>query len=153
MTFGCTGATEHRSWLFPQKNGTNSETISRTYAAGTYYVRVYGNKNANNATSCYTLRIALGTAAKTTGQEKTATGQKMTLHPNAANQVLHVAVDDYSDEKTIEVFDLMGRVVMKESTRQRDATLRTGSLPAGLYTVKISAKDGRFLSQDKFVKE
>jgi len=39
-----------------QNNGTTSETINYTAAAGTYYVKVYGSGNANNASSCYDLK-------------------------------------------------------------------------------------------------
>jgi hypothetical protein len=45
--------------------GTTNETISRTVTAGTYYARVYPvNTSTFNATSCYTLRVQLGTSCK-----------------------------------------------------------------------------------------
>ena len=47
-----------------QNGGTTSETITRTYTAGTYYVRVYGYNGANSSTVCYTLKVPLGTASK-----------------------------------------------------------------------------------------
>lgn len=141
-----------------QKNGTANETISRTYAAGTYYVRVYGDKNANNANSCYTLKVALGTAARLASQ---ATGSdptnmnalKMTLHPNPTNQLLHISLNSDNDEKEIEVFDITGRLALKEKTRRNEVTLRVGTLPVGLYAIRLSAQNGTVLSQGKFVKE
>jgi hypothetical protein len=45
--------------------GTTNETISRTVTAGVYFARVYpGNTSTFNATRCYTLRVALGTALR-----------------------------------------------------------------------------------------
>lgn len=135
-----------------QKNGTTNETISRTFTAGTYYVRVYGNKNVSNANSCYTLRIALGTAGRTM-EVAGLNVINMNLHPNPAHQLLHISLNNDNDEKTIEIVDLMGKVVLKEKTRQQVMVLRLGNLPAGLYLVQISARDGAVISRDKFVKE
>ena len=136
-----------------QKNGTTSETISRTYTTGTYYVKVYSKNNANNANSCYTLRIALVTAARSTVQETSINKIRMYLHPNPANQILNISLDGYNSEKIIQVFDLMGKVVIREKTMQSSAALRIGTLPEGLYLIKITARNGTVLSQGKFVKE
>ena len=48
-----------------QNKGTKNETVSLVVDAGNYYAKVYPRGNANNATSCYTLRV----------QTITATGQ------------------------------------------------------------------------------
>ncbi len=48
-----------------QNKGSKNETISLIVDAGNYYVKVFPRGNANNATSCYTLRV----------QTITATGQ------------------------------------------------------------------------------
>jgi len=45
-----------------QNNGTQNETININVAAGNYYAKVFPKGNANNATSCYTLRVQTGTA-------------------------------------------------------------------------------------------
>lgn len=137
-----------------QKNGTNNETISRTYGAGTYYIQVYGKNKATNSNSCYTLRVALGTAMqKISSNEITGNEIKMTLHPNPVNQLLHISLNDDKKEKHIEVFNLLGKVVLKEKTRQHELGLVVSTLPKGLYVIKISAKDGTVLTRDKFVKE
>ncbi|MBK7307507.1 MAG: fibronectin type III domain-containing protein [Chitinophagaceae bacterium] len=47
-----------------QAGGTTSETITRTYTAGTYYAHVYGYNGATSASLCYTLRVQLGTATQ-----------------------------------------------------------------------------------------
>ncbi|MEI2748395.1 MAG: pre-peptidase C-terminal domain-containing protein [Ferruginibacter sp.] len=47
-----------------QNGSTTSETINYTAAAGTYYAQVYGYNNANNASTCYTLKVQLGTASR-----------------------------------------------------------------------------------------
>lgn len=148
--YGSNGTTQ---LAISQKNGTSNETISRTYTAGTYYVRVYGSNNANNATNCYTLRVALGTATKFAIKEITTNKIRMALYPNPADQLLHISLDGYNSEKIIEVFDLTGKAVIAEKTMQRNAALRVGTLPGGLYLIKITARDGTVLGQDKFMKK
>jgi hypothetical protein len=96
--------------------------------------------------------VALGTAARSATQES-RNKIKMDLHPNPANEILNISVAGYIKEKIIEVFDLTGKIVIKERTMQNTATLRIGTLSGGLYLIKISAKDGTVLGQNKFIKE
>jgi hypothetical protein len=136
-----------------QNGGTTSETISRTYTAGTYYVRVYGFNGANSATICYTLRVALGTAT-IPDIPVTATDKiKMDVYPNPARQVLNISLNGYDDVKTIEVFDLNGKKVIAQNQVQNNAALRLINLPSGIYLLKVSTPDGTVLGQQKFVKE
>lgn len=136
-----------------QNGGTTSETISRTYTAGTYYVRVYGFNNANSATVCYTLRVALGTATMPEMPLTFTDKIKMDIYPNPAKQVLNISMSGYNDQKIVEVYDLNGKRVMNENTIQNNAALRIGNLPAGIYLLKVSTPDGTILSQHKFLKE
>ncbi|MBD0287812.1 MAG: T9SS type A sorting domain-containing protein [Flavisolibacter sp.] len=136
------------------KSGTASESISRTVPAGSYYASVYPKNNGQyNAGNCYTLRIALGTAARSTIQEISTNEIRMDLHPNPANQILNISIGGYNNEKIIEVFDLMGKVVIAERTTRNNAALRISTLPGGLYLIKVTARDGTVLSRDKFMKE
>jgi hypothetical protein len=124
------------------KNGTNNETINATVAAGDYYAKVYPNGSANNATLCYTLKIASGTATRS-----------MSLYPNPASQLLNIFLVSTGMEKIIEVFDLNGKLMMTEKVTQNNAELDISALPGGLYLIKVTAKDGTLLSKDKFVKQ
>ena len=133
-----------------QKTGTSNESLSRTYTAGTYYAKVYCKGNAFNATGCYTLRVALGTASR---NSKITNGTKLDLHPNPAKEILIVSLSGYDNEKIIEVTDLMGKVMIKEKTVQSNAALRVNALPAGLYLIKVTTSDGIVLSRGRFVKE
>jgi trimeric autotransporter adhesin len=136
-----------------QNGGTTAETISRTYTAGTYYVRVYGYNGANSATLCYTLKIALGTATITEMPEVNTNKIKMDLFPNPAKQLLNISLAGYNEEKTIEIFDLTGKLVITEKVMQNNAALHISKLAGGLYLIKVTARDGTVLSHNKFVKE
>ena len=136
-----------------QNGGTTSETITRTYTAGTYYVRVYGFNNATSATLCYTLRVALGTATIQDLPIGNTDKIKMDVFPNPARQVLNISMTGYNDQKIIEVFDLNGKKMIKEIVLQNNSTLRLNNLVAGIYLLKVSTPDGTVLSQHKFIKE
>jgi hypothetical protein len=55
-------------------------------AAGSYYAKVFPKGNANNATSCYTLRIQTGTASDVTVNNDLI----VKLFPNPASSLLNV---------------------------------------------------------------
>jgi len=139
-------------------NGTTSETINATVAAGTYYAKVSSKGNASNTTLCYTLKIATGTANRsaigTAGRSAIITANtSIKLFPNPANRILNISLKGYNKEKIIEVFDLYGKRLILESVMQDNTALRIGTLPSGLYIIKVTAKDGTVLSRSKFVKE
>jgi len=135
-----------------QNGGTTSETISRTYTAGTYYIRVYGYNGANSATSCYTLRVALGTATLPdliTNTEK----PRLVLYPNPVQDKLNLYIANYDKLKVIEVFNMNGQRVFMTKEAENNTTLNISKLTGGLYLVKISSTDGILISQEKFVKQ
>jgi hypothetical protein len=114
---------------------------------------VYGYAGANNATVCYTLKVQLGTATAPEASIVNTGKVKMNLFPNPANQLLNINISGYNENKIIEIFDLNGNLVITEQIMQNNAALRINRLASGLYLIKVTAKDGTVLSQDKFVKE
>jgi hypothetical protein len=130
-----------------QNGGTTSETISRTYTAGTYYLRVYGYQNANSATNCYTLRVALGTASR----DELIVNNKIMVFPNPVHSNVTVQIDGLSGVADIRLFDIYGKMVMRQSTARATTQLDVAKLPAGIYMVKI--KDSKKETSIKIVKD
>ncbi len=124
--------------------GTTSETITRTYTAGTYYARVFGYQNANNATNCYTLRVQLGTASK--GVEEQFVNNDLTVSPNpAVNTTSLVFKSAAKGTAVITVTDRIGNIVMQNSVPVGEGDNRrqldVSRLPGGMYFVKIQNGD------------
>lgn len=117
-----------------QNGGTTSETISRTYTAGTYYVRVYGYNGANSSTVCYTLRVALGTASRT---EELITANKVTVFPNPATESVTISIPELKGAADIRVFDMYGKMVMQQNTSRINTQLDVMRLPSGVYMIKV----------------
>ncbi|WP_462254568.1 T9SS type A sorting domain-containing protein, partial [Ferruginibacter sp.] len=130
-----------------QNGGTTSETITRTYTAGTYYVRVYGYQNANNATNCYTLKVQLGTASREAGAEViTFAGDKLSVSPNpvaaTANLSFKAAVNGNA---TVTVANQAGAIVLSKLVTVNAGAniekLDVSKLAGGMYFVKIQTGD------------
>ncbi|HNR16548.1 MAG TPA: zinc-dependent metalloprotease family protein [Chitinophagaceae bacterium] len=121
-------------------SGTNNETITRTVSAGTYYARVYPSSNSQwNATNCYTLRVALGTATR---GDDLITAKPVIVFPNPVAKTMNVSIPDIQGMADIRVFDIYGKLVQQRSTGQANTQLDLSSLPSGMYVVKVM-NDGK----------
>jgi hypothetical protein len=156
-----------------QRTGTRSESFTYTAAIGTYYVEVYGvNAAANNATSCYTLRVALGTAARnitparTNGDLAVEAGevtmesdaaQSVELFPNPVSNELQVKLIAIGGQTLIEVFDLTGKKVASKTTNTNTGNVNTTTIDMskntkGIYLVRIT-NNNQVIRQSKIIKQ
>jgi hypothetical protein len=154
-----------------RNNGTNSESISRTFSTGTYFARVVGNKNAFNATNCYTLNIATGTASEpelaegeteTAGEESTpeiAEPEKIqnnisvTIFPKPVKDKLTVYIIGDNTERQLLLYDINGKVIYSQGVNEMFTHLNLQNIAQGIYFVKIARPDGKILHSEKFMKE
>ncbi|MGZ8537090.1 MAG: reprolysin-like metallopeptidase [Flavisolibacter sp.] len=134
-----------------QNGGTTSETINYTAAAGTYYVRVYGYNGANSASSCYTLKVATGTASR---DEQILVTPKTRVHvfPNPTRSAVMLQVIGNKDKADVQVFDMYGRLVMQHNTSNENTKLNVSKLAAGVYMIKVKRGDVE-IGNSRFVKE
>jgi hypothetical protein len=139
-----------------QNNASQSESIPLSVAAGIYYAKVFPNGTANNATSCYTLRVQTATATKAAAST-TATMENMNpnftinLFPNPAGDQLTVSMEGVQKKTAIKVYNLMGNLVMQQESSNTLTQLNISKLPAGFYLVHVN--DGKETKAAKFVKE
>ena len=136
-----------------QNGSTTSESISYTAAAGTYYAQVFGYMNANSATSCYTLKVALGTASRKTDMIAVNNSKQLVdIYPVPAQNVLNVNITGYTGVSDIQVYDANGSRVMTQRTGDTNTQLNVSKLPAGLYLVRVMNGES-VISSRKIVKE
>lgn len=130
--------------------GTASETINFTASTGTYYARVTGATSTDfNATSCYTLRVQLGTA---TGKgDGLIAGGNVTLFPNPVTDKVNIRIGELKGTATVYVFDMYGRQVLQQTSSQPLSQLDVSKLSSGVYTIRV-INDGKATSM-KVVKE
>ncbi len=130
-----------------QNNGPQSESVSLSVAAGTYYAKVLPKGNANNATSCYTLRVQTGTATDAI----VTNNFLVNLFPNPANNSLNVWIEGAEQRAQLRIYDIMGKLVMQQSSTNTLTSLNVSKLPAGIYLLNVS--NGKETRAAKFVKE
>jgi hypothetical protein len=131
-------------------SGTTNETINYTAtSATTYFARVYPvNTSTFNTTSCYTLRVALGTATK--GAEIAT--EKTEVFPNPAHDVLNVQIKGQAGTSQIQVINAAGGIVMKHTISMANSQINVTNLPSGIYMVNV-IRNGKVVSRNKFVKQ
>jgi hypothetical protein len=75
------------------------------------------------------------------------------LWPNPVSSVLHVQVSDPGTAAGMEVVDLNGRVVIRESIFQSDVSLDVSRLTNGVYMLVLRGVEGQPLFNSRFIKE
>ncbi len=124
-----------------QNGGTTSESISRTYTAGTYYIKVYGYNGATS-TTCYTLRVQLGTASKGITDEFLQLNNEISVTPNPTGNIANLSYKfKEAGNASIIVTDKTGAVVLRKSTTitegENRQQLDVSTLANGMYFIKI----------------
>jgi len=136
-----------------QNGSTSSETITRTYTAGTYFARVYGYNGANNASTCYTLRVALGTASREAEITQAISSKKLlTVYPNPVQNTLNINLTGYEGVSSVNLLDVNGRLVASQRTAQVNSKMDISKLAKGVYLVRVITAGGEVLNA-KVVKQ
>ncbi|TCJ17857.1 T9SS type A sorting domain-containing protein [Flaviaesturariibacter flavus] len=135
-----------------QNGGTTGETISYTAAAGTYYAQVYGYNGANSAT-CYTLKVALGTATRQMDPSLVQGAVKLQAYPNPATTTLNINASGLTGRGQLRLIDASGRPVAQHSMLKPNASLGIQTLARGVYYVQLVDAEGVVVGQTRFVKQ
>ncbi|CAM4449920.1 T9SS type A sorting domain-containing protein [Flavobacterium terrigena] len=80
--------------------------------------------------------------------------QNVNLHPNPTKEFVIIAYENLSNTASIEVYDLMGRLLSKHYAKNQtgDWRLNTSSYPTGVYVVVVKDKN-QIIEQHKLLKE
>lgn len=121
------------------KNGTNNETISYTAAAGTYFVRVYAaSSSIFSASSCYTVRVQLGTATRNMPSTDVETAGSASLYPNPAQKTVNVNLNGYTGATTINIYSATGLLLKSQkATDAGNVEVDISGIPQGMYIIKV----------------
>ena len=130
-----------------------SETITRTYTAGTYYAHVYGYNGANSATTCYTLKVQLGTATMQELLSEQASKVTVKVFPNPVASKLTVYLTGDNTRKNLVVYDVNGKIIYSQVITDMFTTLDVKKIPGGVYYLKLTDTEGNLLHSEKFVKQ
>jgi len=136
-------------------------------------VEVYGaNAAANNATSCYTLRVALGTAARNNAPARpngdlaveageatmeSEAAQSVELFPNPVSNELQVKLIAIQGRSVVEVFDITGKKLTSTTINSSVASISNVKLDMskhakGIYLVRVTNNE-TLIHQSKIIKQ
>lgn len=134
-------------------SGTANESLFKTLTPGDYYVKVFGKGSAFNATSCYTLKVQLGTAMVQEplipmNNENTV----VKLYPNPANTELNVSTDEELDETaTLKILNLEGKVMYIQAFQANPQSIDVSTYAPGFYYIQVHTSQSDAVY--KFIKE
>ena len=142
-----------------QAGGTTSEQIIRnTTTAAIYYIKVYGYNSAYSATSCYKLRVSVGSTAFRTVQDIVAEPvdepaiNDFNLFPNPAKEEVNVAFSASQNESIqVRVFDMVGKTILNQNFNVESGynklSLDLTLMNKGIYFVELTNSSERIVKK------
>lgn len=132
-------------------DGTESIVYTKG-AAGTYYIRVYGNYGHFNQSECYSLQATIYKSAEADPIEEVAEETALKLYPNPASTLLNVEFNSLTEGAvTMRMLDMTGRLQKLVETWAAEGentfTISLENLPNGLYLFEIVQGDYRELKK------
>jgi hypothetical protein len=120
--------------------GTTPESIlNYSVSKGTHYVRVYPATTSDfNAANCYTLRVNLGTAAKTAEGIAPEVGTGWTISPNPVDRLFHLRGSDLLQPAQVRIYDLSGKLLQQRDNCIGAQSFDLTGMPRGVYMVRIT---------------
>lgn len=121
-------------------SGTTNETINYTAAAGTYFARVYAtNSSTFNATSCYTVRVQLGTATRNDVITSSGTdgADVVVAYPNPFKDNLNITLNGYNGSTEVGIYSISGLMLKSAKTSNAILQMDLADLPKGIYLMKV----------------
>ena len=134
------------SWDFGDGTAASTQTSpTHTYAAaGTYTVSMMAMVNA---TSCMAFKNATVTAAAT-GINNLNGKDEITVSPNPAGAMLHIAMAHANTPATVTIIDITGRAVFTGAYGNPSAIdIATATYPSGMYFLRIVQGGAQYMQQ------
>lgn len=138
---GAPGLSVSFDWTAPAA-GTGNVTLSAS-------VNGVNGDNTTSGDAYNNIQVTLTESAASS--VAMVTEVKVGIYPNPANDVLHVVVGNVTSAYDVLVYDMSGKVLVKQSAEGREVTLNTSTFNKGLYFVQVLYKGGK--QTVPFVKE
>ena len=87
----------------------------------------------------YTFFCTSGVGIKDMAKEN-----EINVYPNPATEQLNVLLTNTNDYASVQLLDGTGRIISEKAVSAATTTFERGQIPAGVYFVKVMAKDATF---------
>ncbi|MEP6844738.1 MAG: fibronectin type III domain-containing protein, partial [Panacibacter sp.] len=136
-----------------KKNGMIAELISRKVGKGVNYIKITGRTAATyDPALCYTLNVALTSAAKYTDISNAESKPGIRLYPNPAHTVVNVATGKIPEQSVIKIADVYGRTLIQSNANAISTQVNVSKLTAGTYFVTVISEEGAVIYNTRFIK-
>lgn len=113
-------------------DGANTMTTSVTPTVGTTYTVTVNDGNCEATTTVF---VDVQTC---TGINTIASASGINVYPNPTNGILNIAISaELAGNTSIEVYDAIGKIVIKETLSTETTTINTSKLTDGMYVYKV----------------
>lgn len=126
--------------------GASTQAISVSPSVTTTYSVIGTSGSCSNmATATVTVNICAGIS-------ETVSEVGFNLYPNPAGNLIQVQVASLYSDTYFELFDLNGRIILREELKSNTTAINIRSMAAGVYMYRIQ-KNNESLKQGKLIKE
>ena len=128
-------------------DGANTMTTSVTPTVGTTYTLMVNDGNCDAMTTIF---IDVQTCL---GVNSIASANGISIYPNPTNGILNIAISsELAGNTSIEVYDAIGKLVIKEVLTSETTTINTSKLTDGIYIYKL-LNNNKAIKIGKIVKQ
>ncbi|MCE9538486.1 MAG: T9SS type A sorting domain-containing protein [Bacteroidetes bacterium] len=94
--------------------------------------------NYTDANSCSAIANRTVNVNLCTGIETELKSSVVSIYPNPANDVIHIAIDPpLINHTTIELYNVTGKLVLTEKMMNENTSIKINFLTKGNYTIKV----------------
>jgi hypothetical protein len=121
---------------------TDLISITGTDFGQNYFYYFYDWNVEKQGLTCNSARVQVSVGITTTGVEEFAAAG-ISVYPNPAAEALTVKLDQ-KDSAVLNLYDLSGRLVLRQSLQDLQTTVGLTSIQAGLYQLEVQKSGQRF---------
>ncbi|MBI3232713.1 MAG: T9SS type A sorting domain-containing protein [Bacteroidetes bacterium] len=135
------------AWDFGDGQTATTANPSHTYnTAGTYQVKLWAS-NGNIYDSAIQTVVVKDVIGFSTIQNQSET---IAIYPNPANDYIYIQSQN-SSNKTINLYDLSGKVIMSKQINKFTETIDLNSISKGIYIIQVLDKNNSVISFNKVI--
>ena len=128
-------------------NGANTSSTTVTPTVGTTYTLTVNDGTCDASTTVFV------DATICTGINNATSMNGISIYPNPTNGILNISIpSELADNTSIEVYDAIGKLVIKETLSTETTTINTTKLTDGIYVFKV-INNNQIVKIGKIVKQ
>lgn len=128
-------------------NGANTASTTVTPTVGTTYTLTVNDGTCDASTTVFV------DATICTGINNATSMNGISIYPNPTNGILNISIpSELADNTSIEVYDAIGKLVIKETLSTETTTINTTKLTDGIYVFKV-INNNQIVKIGKIVKQ